>query len=488
MIDIVQALDDPNLFGPWFAGPSWATWKAVLKAAFCIPMDEGEIKLFRGVAERDPPKRRVRELWAVVGRRGGKDSVASAVACYASGFIDYKKVLRPGERASVLCLAVDKAQASIVEKYTRAYFSEIALLRGQVKRETGDGLELTTGAELDVLASNFRNVRGRSIARVVMDEVAFWRSETTANPDTETYQALVPSLAIIPGSMLIGISTPYRRAGLLWSKHKDYFGQADDDVLVVHGASRAFNPTLPQSVIDDALRRDQAAARAEWLAEWRDDIAAFLSRELVESAVDRGVVVRPPASGVDYHAFVDPSGGLGDSFACAIAHKEDGGAVVLDALHETVAPFDPAQATAEIATTLKAYGIVRVIGDKYAAQWPVSEFSRNEITYEHSERDRSAVYADFLPLLTSGRARLIDSPRLVGQLCNLERRASPMGRDRIDHPAGAHDDLSNAAAGALVLAGEGSSLLDYSLWVGDVPPSFSNLPYFARIGGLPWPR
>jgi hypothetical protein len=25
-------------------------WKAVLKGAFCIPMDDGEIKLFRGVA------------------------------------------------------------------------------------------------------------------------------------------------------------------------------------------------------------------------------------------------------------------------------------------------------------------------------------------------------------------------------------------------------------------------------------------------------
>jgi phage terminase large subunit-like protein len=185
MIDIVQALDDPNLFGPWFSGPSWATWKAVLKGAFCIR--EGEIKLFRDVAQRDPPKRRVRELWAVVGRRGGKDSVASAVACFASGFINYRKVLRPGERASVLCLAVDKAQAGIVEKYTRAYFADIPLLRGQVKRETADGLELTTGAELDVLASNFRNVRGRSIACVVMDEVAFWRSETTANPDVETY-------------------------------------------------------------------------------------------------------------------------------------------------------------------------------------------------------------------------------------------------------------------------------------------------------------
>ena len=140
----------------------------------------------------------------------------------------------------------------------------------------------------------------------------------------------------------------------------------------------------------------------------------------------------------------------------AVAHREDSGAVVLDCLHETAPPFDPAVATQDIAKTLKAYGITKVIGDKYAAQWPVAEFSRNDISYEHSERDRSAVYADFLPLLTSGRARLLDSQRLVGQLANLERRASPMGRDRIDHPAGAHDDLSNAAAGALVLASEGS--------------------------------
>jgi hypothetical protein len=78
MIPITDALDDPNLFGRWFSGPSWATWKAVLKAAFCIPMTPDELTLFRGVAQRDPPKHRVRELWAVVGRRGGKDSVASA--------------------------------------------------------------------------------------------------------------------------------------------------------------------------------------------------------------------------------------------------------------------------------------------------------------------------------------------------------------------------------------------------------------------------
>ena len=82
-----------------------------------------------------------------------------------------------------------------MQRYTQSYFQKIALLRGLVTRETSDGLDLSTGAELAVLASNFRNVRGRSVACVIMDEVAFWRSETTSNPDTETYAALVPSTA-----------------------------------------------------------------------------------------------------------------------------------------------------------------------------------------------------------------------------------------------------------------------------------------------------
>jgi hypothetical protein len=340
------------------------------------------------------------------------------------------------------------------------------LLQPLVEREVADGVDVSTGAELIVLASNFRNVRGRSIACVILDECAFWQSELTANPDVEVYQALVPSLATLPGAMLIGISTPYRRAGLLYQKHRDHYGQDDDDVLVVRGPSRLFNPTLPQRVIDDALKRDPAAARAEWLAEWRDDVTAFLSRELIESSVDRGVLVRAPRADEFYSAFADPSGGLGDSFTAGISHRDDDGHVVLDCLMEVVPPFDPAVATQEIVRTLKEYGVGKVVGDRYAAQWVVGEFGRNGISYEASERDRSAVYADFLPLLTAGRAKLLDSPRLVGQLANLERKVMPTGRDRIDHPSGAHDDLANSAAGALVLAGDWCSYDSSMDWVG----------------------
>src|SRR5271166_7091860 len=74
------------------------------------------------------------------------------------------------------------------------------------------------------------------------------------------------------------------------------YGKADDDVVVIRAPSTVLNPTLDQRVIDDALTRDPAAARAEWLAEWRDDVSTFVSRELIEACVDRGVVSRAAAA------------------------------------------------------------------------------------------------------------------------------------------------------------------------------------------------
>ena len=59
-----------------------------------------------------------------------------------------------------------------------------------------------------------------------------------------------------------------------------------------------------------------------------------------------------------------------------------------------------------------------------------------------------------LPLINSGRVELLDHPRLVAQLCGLERRTAWGGRDSIDHGPGGHDDLANAVAGALVAAAE----------------------------------
>ncbi len=56
-------------------------------------------------------------------------------------------------------------------------------------------------------------------------------------------------------------------------------------------------------------------------------------------------------------------------------------------------------------------------------------------------------------MVNSRQAVLLNNARLERQLCLLERSTGgASGRERVDHPRGSHDDLANAAAGALVMA------------------------------------
>jgi hypothetical protein len=60
------------------------------------------------------------------------------------------------------------------------------------------------------------------------------------------------------------------------------------------------------------------------------------------------------------------------------------------------------------------------------------------------------LYLELLPMLMSGWVRLLDNPRLISQIVNLERKTARGGRDSIDHPPRLHDDVANAASGSLV--------------------------------------
>jgi hypothetical protein len=448
-LSIIDTLDDPTLFQPWFSGGSWDAWRTILKAAFGIPLDDCELATFHALAgDRAPPDRQVRELWIIAGRRAGKDSIASVVAAHVAAFFGHADRLRPGERALVLNLATDRDQAKICLNYVRAFFTSIPMLHDMVGRETNAGFELTNGVDIAIATNNFRAVRGRALLAAILDECAFYASENSSSPDTEVYRALMPGLATLPGAMLIGISSPYRKGGLLYQKHRDHFGR-EGDVLVIRAPSKTLNPTLDQSIIDQALVDDPAAAKAEWLGEFRDDVGGWLPSDVIEAAVDIGTTVRPPRRDFRYVSFCDPSGGARDSFTCAIAHIEkDVG--ILDCLLEIKAPFNPTEATATIAGVLKEYGLRTTIGDRYAAAWVVDGFARQGINYKHSERDRSAIYLDIMAAFNSGRIRLLDNRRMVNQFANLERRTSPIGKDRVDHGPGGHDDLCNSAAGALV--------------------------------------
>jgi hypothetical protein len=150
-ISIIEALDDPALFQPWFPGPSWKAWRVILKAAFGIALDDSELQVFHALAgDRPPPDRQVRELWVIAGRRAGKDSVASVVAAHIAAFFGHGDRLRPGERALVLNLATDRDQAKICLNYVRAFFSDIPMLKAMIERETAAGFELSNKVDIAI--------------------------------------------------------------------------------------------------------------------------------------------------------------------------------------------------------------------------------------------------------------------------------------------------------------------------------------------------
>jgi hypothetical protein len=452
-LSITNLMTHSSLLGPHFKGESWRRWHAVIKAAFAETMSAEEIVAFKEVASRDPPKHRVSEAIFAVGRGGGKDSIASLIATSIAVNFDGRNKLRPGEAATVLCIATDRTQAAIVFKYIAGYFEKTAALRPLVKNFGRNVIELKNGVEIVVGTNSFRSIRGRSIICAIFDECAFWRSEESAVPDVEVAGAVAPGLARMQGSMSILISTVYRRSGLLHQRVKEYYGKDNDDALAIVGSTMQFNPTFDAKTIERQIAEDGPRFNAEYNSVWREDLSGFIGRDLIEAAVDQGVVVRQPASGVRYFAFVDASGGRKDSFTLGIAHIEKNG-TVLDVAFERHAPFNPSQVVGEVVALARSYGCHEVTGDNYAAGWVAEAFAKLGMKYVKSERVRSDIYLDALPLFASGSIRLLDIKRLVSQFAELERRALPTGRDVVRKPdiEGAHDDLANAAAGALVLA------------------------------------
>ena len=277
------------------------------------------------------------------------------------------------------------------------------------------------------------------------DEIAFWQTDNSANPDYEILDALRPGMATIPGAMLLCASSPYARRGALHDAHTRYFGKPGS-ILVWKAQTRDINPNVPQSTVDRALERDRAAAASEWLAEFRQDISAFVDRRIVESCVDANEIERPYAAGKRYVAFVDPSGGSSDSMTLGIGHR-DKDSIIVGVVREIVAPFDPKSASEEFSKVLHSYQLTTVTGDRYAGEWPRQAFRKRGIQYESSEQPKNALYTDLLPKLNSRSIRLLDNGRSINQLAALERRTSRGGKDTIDHPPGGHDDVANVIAG-----------------------------------------
>jgi hypothetical protein len=185
-VSILDAMADPKLFAPSFPAPSWRAWQSFLAALFALPMSPS----LRAISQahtnrRDPPTTPAREAWAICGRRAGKSRIAALTAVYLACFRDHTPVLAPGEVGTLMVLAADRKQARTIMRYIRGLLDAVPLLRQSIVSQTAESLTLRPRVIIEVTTASFRSVRGYTVIGCITDEVAFWRSEESMNPDLE---------------------------------------------------------------------------------------------------------------------------------------------------------------------------------------------------------------------------------------------------------------------------------------------------------------
>jgi hypothetical protein len=447
---IIEFVTDPQLLGLSIS-PAQGT---LLKAIYGLPLDSGERDLWQRCTGRSTyPGAPFYEVTCIAGARSGKDSrLAIPIALYEATFGGADERLAKGERGIVPIVAQDEKATRVAFSYARDYALGSPLLRKLVEEARERELRFTNRIWLTCFACTAKSLRAWSIPSAIMDEVAFYRLEGALDADQEIQTAIRRGGVGFAYQRLVKISTPSIKGGVLWDDFSKYYGKDVQDVLVWKAPTTLMNPTITEARLAREQRVDPVRFAREYLGEFGADGETFLPGAWIEAAVVEGRQELPPVAGRHYVAAVDPSGGAADAFTLAVLHLEaEGTRFVLDCLRawkgSRAHKVQLAAVVGEIAGVLQCYGLTRVVGDKYAGEWPRQEFQRAGVLYVPGELDKSHCYQELEPVLAQQAIELLDNPTLVRELRLLEKRYKLGGKTpTIDHPKGGHDDHANVLA------------------------------------------
>ena len=413
---IIEALDATRLLGASFPDrETWGAWRTFLAALYGLRLDPPEQARFcaaTGRSEYRPRPGGYTESLLLCGRQAGKSTVAAALACYEAVTAP---PVRDGE-TWVLVLAQDQRGAiRTVFRYIESMFDRSSLLAPLVVSRTSDTLRLSNGVNVGAYPCRAAAIRGLRARAVIVDEVCFFRSTDLYPVDREVVRAARPCLANT-GGRLVALSSPYGASGWAWDTYRRHYGRDDSDTLLWQSSAVEMNPRLTPQYVERMVREDAEAAEAEIFGRFRAGLAQLFDPEAIDACVRSGHVELPPSHALDYAAFADPSGGRRDAFTLAVGHTEghgDSRRAVVDLLRAWRPPFNPAGVTSECCDLLKRYGIHKVVGDRYAGEWPREQFRAGGIRYELADAAKSDLYLNLLAYTNAGRVVLPDDRDLL---------------------------------------------------------------------------
>jgi phage terminase large subunit-like protein len=124
----------------------------------------------------------------------------AVLSAHLASCIDYRDLLAPGERGKIPLIAASREQAATAFAFVTRAFAASPILRDLVLDATAGVIRLATRIDIEIRSASFRTIRSITAVAAVCDEIAFWRSDESANPDTEILKALRPTLATTGGA------------------------------------------------------------------------------------------------------------------------------------------------------------------------------------------------------------------------------------------------------------------------------------------------
>lgn len=413
------------------------------------------------------PKKPFKDVTIVCGRRSGKTGRFGVnIAMFEALLGGHEKHLRKTERGHIVLMAQSLKAVNEAMLLARAKIAEVPQLREQVDGEpTASEIRFKNRMVLSIWPCTFTSIRGLSIPVAILDEVGVWDVEG-ANPDREVLAAIRPAMATFKRPLLVKLSTPWAKAGVLWDDFDKAWGQDDASTLVWRAPTWYMNPAIPMDYFVQEFNRDPVTSPREYGAEFVDAEGAFLPWAAIQAAVDTGIAERSPVTVRQYVSAVDVAF-KNDATVLCIAHRE-GETVVVDLwrawIPEPHRALKLGQVVKDVSELLRAYHCPVIYGDQYAAE-PVREafqqrgFGFIEVAFtgkrwkRHTPDARREVggskpdiYNAMKTLLLQGRLRLLDCPAGVGELRWLETWHSKTGAEQIGCPTGKRDDHVSALA------------------------------------------
>ena len=499
-----DAITDPLLFKTWYDDLS-VMQQVVLRAYYGLPLEDqrqrdawailndsctqDELGYPTSVTPVPYVPKEYEQLWAVIGRRGGKTTLIGALIfayeCVLGGHMEH--VLK-GQEAVAVLISQMKDVALKNLKSIELCLNSSPMGRREIKDVLADRIVLHNGITIVASAPNIKAQRGLAIPVVGMDEVGFWYSDPeSANPDIEVERAVSAAQQQFPRRKRFGISTPWSKEGLLYEYHlagtEGRLLRPDspdrekyEDILVVEATTAAMTlgmkkPHITRKGLEKERRRDPSGFIREYLKQFVDAISAFILRKALERCCElqKGQAERAPRPrpgvpedvGIErpfYVAAIDPAFRT-DAFAFTILHNEPGKGIVVDKVRRWVPQLGvklvPTNVIADMLPDLQAYGITHLYSDQYQLESLTQLFQQFGIVLEgvdFTARSKGNILGNLEMLINQTRLHLLDPEMGIDQkvmfdeLLQLEKILRPNGTVSIAAPSGKHDDMAMVLA------------------------------------------